>query len=72
MAADGGGGLIEWEDGGNSGEEDQNNLGSRKKLRLSREQSAFLEHSFKDHHTLYPVRISSLHFHIHISLFLFS
>ncbi|KAL0533253.1 hypothetical protein IC582_030469 [Cucumis melo] len=28
--------------------------GGRKKLRLSRQQSAFLEESFKQHHTLYP------------------
>ncbi|XP_022949216.1 homeobox-leucine zipper protein HOX11-like [Cucurbita moschata] len=35
-------------------DEDDQILGSRKKLRLSREQSAFLEDSFKDHHTLYP------------------
>ena len=29
--------------------------GSRKKLRLSKEQSAVLEESFKEHHTLNPV-----------------
>lgn len=39
-------------------EEEEQNLGLRKKLRLSREQSAFLEESFKEHHSLYPVRIS--------------
>ncbi|XP_022152695.1 homeobox-leucine zipper protein HOX19-like isoform X2 [Momordica charantia] len=35
-------------------EEEEQNLGLRKKLRLSREQSAFLEESFKEHHSLYP------------------
>ncbi|XP_038905671.1 homeobox-leucine zipper protein HOX11-like [Benincasa hispida] len=35
-------------------EEEETNLGSRKKLRLTRQQSAFLEESFKQHHTLYP------------------
>ncbi|XP_031737758.1 homeobox-leucine zipper protein HOX27 isoform X2 [Cucumis sativus] len=36
-------------------EMDMNMISSgRKKLRLSRQQSAFLEESFKEHHTLYP------------------
>ncbi|CAK9322420.1 unnamed protein product [Citrullus colocynthis] len=35
-------------------EEEEMKLGCRKKLRLSRQQSAFLEESFKQHHTLYP------------------
>ncbi|XP_022998494.1 homeobox-leucine zipper protein HOX11-like [Cucurbita maxima] len=35
-------------------DEDDQILGSRKKLRLFREQSAFLEDCFKDHHTLDP------------------
>nr|XP_043610456.1 homeobox-leucine zipper protein HOX11-like [Erigeron canadensis] len=34
-------------------DEDENGM-SRKKLRLSKEQSAFLEESFKEHHTLNP------------------
>lgn len=32
----------------------------RKKLRLSKEQSAFLEESFKQHNTLNPVRIVNI------------
>ena len=40
-------------------DDDDNNNGSggntRKKLRLSKEQSAFLEESFKEHNTLNPV-----------------
>ena len=38
-------------------DEDDNGL-TRKKLRLSKEQSAFLEESFKEHNTLNPVSIS--------------
>lgn len=38
------------DDGGDGGD------GSRKKLRLSKEQSAVLEESFKEHNTLNPVR----------------
>lgn len=37
-------------------DEDDNSL-TRKKLRLSKEQSAFLEESFKEHSTLNPVSI---------------
>lgn len=35
-------------------DDDENGL-TRKKLRLSKEQSAFLEESFKEHNTLNPV-----------------
>ncbi|KAK3030801.1 hypothetical protein RJ639_037182, partial [Escallonia herrerae] len=37
-----------------SDEELENGLGGRKKLRLTKDQSAFLEESFKEHHTLNP------------------
>lgn len=40
--------------GSKGSDEDENGLG-RKKLRLSKEQSAFLEESFKEHNTLNPV-----------------
>uniref|UniRef100_A0A0E0M1V2 Homeobox domain-containing protein n=1 Tax=Oryza punctata TaxID=4537 RepID=A0A0E0M1V2_ORYPU len=41
---------------------DEDDGGSaRKKLRLSKEQSAFLEESFKEHSTLNPVSLSSSH-----------
>lgn len=40
-----------------SDEDDINGINTRKKLRLSKEQSAFLEESFKEHHTLNPVSI---------------
>ncbi|PIN25179.1 Transcription factor HEX [Handroanthus impetiginosus] len=35
-------------------DDDENGLNTRKKLRLSKEQSAFLEESFKEHNTLNP------------------
>ncbi|KAJ8448532.1 hypothetical protein Cgig2_012176 [Carnegiea gigantea] len=35
-------------------DDDENGSSTRKKLRLSKEQSAFLEESFKEHHTLNP------------------
>lgn len=41
-----------------SDEEENENGMARKKLRLSKEQSAFLEESFKEHNTLNPVRIT--------------
>lgn len=44
----GSGGMSDEEDGGD---------GSRKKLRLSKDQSAVLEESFKEHSTLNPVRM---------------
>jgi homeobox-leucine zipper protein len=40
-------------------DEDENGS-ARKKLRLSKDQSAFLEESFKEHNTLTPVRESCL------------
>lgn len=42
---------------GGTSDEDENGLG-RKKLRLTKEQSAFLEDSFKEHNTLNPVSLS--------------
>lgn len=36
-------------------DDDENGVNNRKKLRLSKEQSAFLEESFKEHNTLNPV-----------------
>lgn len=36
-------------------DEEEENGSTRKKLRLSKEQSAFLEESFKEHNTLNPV-----------------
>lgn len=41
-------------------DEDENNGLARKKLRLTKEQSAFLEESFKEHNTLNPVSQSNL------------
>lgn len=38
-----------------SEEEENGGVNTRKKLRLSKEQSAFLEESFKEHNTLNPV-----------------
>lgn len=37
------------------GSDEEDNVRGRKKLKLSREQSGFLEASFKEHHTLNPV-----------------
>lgn len=48
-------------DGGASSrgsDEEENGAIARKKLRLTKEQSAFLEDSFKEHNTLNPVRIN--------------
>ncbi|CAO2822130.1 unnamed protein product [Amaranthus hypochondriacus] len=39
---------------GGGGSDDEENGSSKKKLRLSKQQSAFLEQSFKEHHTLNP------------------
>lgn len=39
--------------------DEEENGNSRKKLRLSKEQSAFLEESFKEHSTLNPVSLPS-------------
>lgn len=53
--------------GGGSDEEDGEN--SRKKLRLSKDQSAVLEESFREHNTLNPVRFS--HFPTPVLFFTF-
>ncbi|EPS58259.1 hypothetical protein M569_16556, partial [Genlisea aurea] len=45
----GGGGAAE-----RISDDDENGVNTRKKLRLSKEQSAFLEESFKEHNTLNP------------------
>jgi homeobox-leucine zipper protein len=42
--------------------DDDENGSTRKKLRLSKDQSAFLEESFKEHTTLNPVNFSYLFF----------
>jgi homeobox-leucine zipper protein len=42
--------------------DDDENGSTRKKLRLSKDQSAFLEESFKEHTTLNPVYFSFLIF----------
>jgi len=42
---------------GTRASDDEENGSTRKKLRLSKEQSAFLEESFKEHTTLNPVRL---------------
>ncbi|GMJ02293.1 homeobox from Arabidopsis thaliana [Hibiscus trionum] len=44
----------ETERGGSRASDDEDNGSTRKKLRLSKEQSAFLEESFKEHNTLNP------------------
>lgn len=41
-------------------DEDDTNCSTRKKLRLSKDQSAFLEESFKEHNTLNPVSPSKI------------
>ena len=41
-------------------DEDDNVGSTRKKLRLSKEQSAFLEESFKEHNTLNPVSLKEV------------
>ncbi|KAH7679875.1 homeobox-leucine zipper protein [Dioscorea alata] len=46
-------------------DEDENSL-SRKKLRLSKEQSAFLEESFKEHNTLNPKQKLALAKHLNL------
>lgn len=49
-------GQREESENGPISEEEDGGEGSRKKLRLSRNQSAVLEESFKEHNTLNPVR----------------
>ena len=46
---------IETERASSRASDDDENGSTRKKLRLSKEQSAFLEESFKEHNTLNPV-----------------
>ena len=48
----------ETERAGSRASDDEENGSTRKKLRLSKEQSAFLEESFKEHTTLNPVSIT--------------
>ncbi|KAK7336658.1 hypothetical protein VNO77_17204 [Canavalia gladiata] len=50
----------EGEGEGEGASDDEENGSARKKLRLSKEQSAFLEHSFKEHTTLNPKQKLSL------------
>lgn len=50
----------EGEDCGRIGNESNERNHTRKKLRLTREQSSLLEHSFKEHNTLSPVYSLSL------------
>ncbi|KAL9267481.1 Homeobox-leucine zipper protein HAT14-like protein [Drosera capensis] len=57
-AESGGGGEAEKENSRAS--DDDENGSTRKKLRLSKEQSAFLEESFKEHHTLNPKQKQAL------------
>ncbi|XP_030452954.1 homeobox-leucine zipper protein HOX11-like [Syzygium oleosum] len=49
-----------------SDEYDEDNGLARKKLRLSKEQSAFLEESFKEHHTLNPKEKTALAKQLHL------
>ncbi|GMH08212.1 hypothetical protein Nepgr_010052 [Nepenthes gracilis] len=46
--------------------DDEENGSTRKKLRLSKEQSAFLEESFKEHHTLNPKQKLALAKQLHL------
>ncbi|KAG0467579.1 hypothetical protein HPP92_019159 [Vanilla planifolia] len=46
--------AVEAERASSKGSDDEDNGGARKKLRLSKEQSAFLEESFKEQNTLNP------------------
>ena len=46
---------VETERASSRASDDDENGSTRKKLRLSKEQSAFLEESFKEHSTLNPV-----------------
>ncbi|GMH28371.1 hypothetical protein Nepgr_030214 [Nepenthes gracilis] len=46
------------------GSDDEGNGSARKRLRLSKEQSAFLEESFKEHHTLNPKQKLSVAEHL--------
>ncbi|KAL9271072.1 Homeobox-leucine zipper protein HAT14-like protein [Drosera capensis] len=59
-AESGGGGGGEAEKESSRASDDDENGSTRKKLRLSKEQSAFLEESFKEHHTLNPKQKQAL------------
>ena len=54
----GGGNKRDLEASRATSDDEENGL-TRKKLRLSKEQSAFLEESFKEHNTLNPVSYNS-------------
>nr|XP_027102841.1 homeobox-leucine zipper protein HOX11-like [Coffea arabica] len=55
FGAAGGNDVVEAErTSSRASDEDENGLNTRKKLRLSKEQSAYLEESFKEHNTLNP------------------
>ena len=62
---------VETERASSRASDDEENGSTRKKLRLSKEQSAFLEESFKEHSTLNPVspklQILNTHFYLVIS-----
>jgi homeobox-leucine zipper protein len=51
------GGVLTPRAGGGGSDDEDCGSGSRKKLRLTKDQAAVLEESFKDHNTLNPVRI---------------
>ena len=64
---------METERSSSRNSDDEENASARKKLRLSKEQSAFLEQSFKQHSTLNPVSppfISKLFFYFLFFIFL--
>ncbi|WCJ34034.1 Homeobox-leucine zipper protein family [Euphorbia peplus] len=56
---------IEGMENGRGSDDDENGL-TRKKLRLSKEQSAFLEESFKEHNTLNPKQKMALAKHLNL------
>lgn len=57
-------------DRGGAGSDDEENGLARKKLRLTKDQSAFLEESFKEHNTLNPVSLFFLIFYAILILIL--
>ena len=58
---------VEAERASSRASDDDENGSTRKKLRLSKEQSAFLEESFKEHNTLNPVSQSKMFFFYSVS-----
>lgn len=64
---------VEAERASSRASDDEENGSTRKKLRLSKEQSAFLEESFKEHSTLNPVspklQILNIHFYFVTSIY---